>query len=274
MTTTAPSSATSAPTTEATAPPTSTAATSAPEAPAAPTPVEDPEPFQLGDWDGDPQSLPEEFREFGLAFHGYYQPQFSKRDQQIAELQQTSRQYEAAVRQAEQFEQLYRALSDGSEDPRVAQYAAERDALKAEYEGFKTQIEQEREAEARSLWNDWSSKHPHLVSNQVSRMKIGEMLNAGVDLDLIPEVFDLSKKDLEEFQTLVGYGTPPAKALSLAKLQAEVNSVNNSKSPSPALVNGAEDPSGNPAALDRGEYRKLSYDERLERAVLKYSRKG
>lgn len=261
--TAAPSETVKAPATDTTVTP---AATEIPAEAAPAAPVEEDEVFNLDEWDGDVDSLPKDLQHLGRGFHKHYEPKF----QRMSELEAIEKDHARALKHAEEMELLFRTLSDGNEDPRVAQYLVERDTARKELEEFKAEVDRMQEEEARSIWTKWSKEHPHLANDAKSRQTIGELLNSGIGLEMIPEVMDLSKKNFAEFRELTKAGNSPALVLETITLRTAKEE---KSTPSTAhLVSGAEDPSGNPAAMHRGEPVGLSHDEKLDRAIIRAMR--
>ena len=122
------------------------------------------------------------------------------------------------------------------------------------------------------MWSDFKSKNPHLARSPTAIETMTQLVNDGWDWDLATSVLELPKTRVEEVLSLTKAGTPPAVALELVALKS-AEKQESSKPRTAHLVNGAEDPVGNPASLDRNTYRKKSYHDRLDESVAKHSRK-
>lgn len=247
--------------------------TPAPAAPASQDPEESQTPtFDISKWDGKIEALPEDLRVAGEAFTRFYQPKLDR----VGELEKQLGELESVRESSREWETLYKALSDGSEDPRIAQLSAsvaernaaaeaakaELDALKAQHETLLAEIEKAHEQAALEQWEGFKKAHPNVAKNVDA---VREMYEEGWEFDQIPTLYELPKKLQDEARQHVKDGVKPAIALELVTLR---NATAKPEKPSPALVvTGAENPTGNPASMATGTYRKLSYSEKLEQAV-------
>ena len=132
---------------------------------AAPTPEVTPEPiaaetsspeFNRTGWDGNSESLPENYREVGSKVSDWYKSTNNETQEELATLRS-----------------MYSAMLDGEEDPRVKQYYEELQKLKSEYEQRNTafsELEQNYESLTQSSVNEYVDRfwkdHPELADNE------------------------------------------------------------------------------------------------------------
>lgn len=175
------------------------------------------EEFGWDDWDGGHESLPEPLRSWGEKFNGHYS---KKVEDQVA----------ARVEALDRSEQIYRALLDGDEDPRMKEYQDQLAEWETKYNTLNSDVEGEREqflkyqeavnssieAEARE-YADWFQRtNPDLYEDENKGLIFAGLLEEGWEMETAAEASRLSVPEIRAAREAKSNGVPDAYAIRLA----------------------------------------------------------
>lgn len=228
---------------------------SAPEAAVVETAQSDnaPNEFDFATWDGDWAKIPPDFKTVHSAW--------SKAEQEIQALRE----------RADEAELLFNALNDGSEDPRVKQYAAKLADAEAKLAAAEARAKEIEDTvtkadvdQATREWEKFKAANPLITNGPNSIKTIRDLLTEDWDLELIPKLYQLPKSQMAEVRELAKQGTPKLHAIELVTLRNAVNE----KPKTAHLVVGAEDHRMNPANVERGTLKnKMSIEDKTRDSI-------
>lgn len=184
---------------------------------AAPVSFPSAEEFGWDGWDGGHESLPEPLRPWGQKFTGHYSKQV---EDQVA----------ARVEALDRSEQIYRALLDGDDDPRMKEYQDQLSEWETKYNTLNSGVESEREqflkyqeavnnsieSEARE-YADWFQRtNPDLYEDKNKGLIFAGLLEEGWEMETAAEASRLPVAEIRAAREAKSNGVPDAYALRLA----------------------------------------------------------
>ena len=184
---------------------------------AAPASFPSAEEFGWDEWDGGHEGLPEPLRPWGEKFGGYYAKQV---EDQVA----------ARVEALDRSAQIYRALLDGNDDPRLKEYQDQLAVWETKYNTLNSDVESEREkflkyqeagnssieAEAKE-YADWFQRtNPDLYEDENKGLIFAGLLEEGWEMETAAEAARLSVPEIRAAREAKNEGVPDAYAIRLA----------------------------------------------------------
>lgn len=134
---------------------------------------------------------------------------------------QEKKDLESKLSRAERAQKLYETLSQGEEDPRVAEHQARADELQrqldqlvSERDGYKTKWEQREEAEAKATAQRIFDEHTDIMSNDAMSEKFIKLLTAGLEPEeaaaMVRAVVQEASPKVPKDVALMGRGDMPS----------------------------------------------------------------
>lgn len=206
----------------------------------APAPFPSAEEFEWGGWNGGHETLPETVRPWGERFQTHYS---SRVDEQVAD----------RLKAIERSEEIYKALLDGNDDPRLGEYQGKLEEWETKYNDLNTQyetaqkdtneyrttVQQSIESEAKR-YADWFQRtNPDLFEDQNLAAIFGGLLNEGWEMETAAEASRLPVSQIQAAREAKGNGVPDSYAIRLA---AGAKSAKPGPRPGAKIIAGATTP--------------------------------
>ena len=174
--------------------------------------------FDWDAWDGKPEVLPEDQREFGSKIVGHYQKRLD-----------SYKDYDKVKSEKERLERLYKiATEQFGDDPRLAEIQEQHTKATAELEKAKadlaerdTRIQSMVAAEAKSYTDRLTSTYPEYFTDDAKKAELAALLDEGwEDPETALKVLKLGATGLEAARAAKAKGYPEQAALELAEARS------------------------------------------------------
>lgn len=170
--------------------------------------------FDFETWEGQVDSLPEEYRPIGSYFENRYSSQIEDFNTKLS----------GANAELDQLRQLNDALLIGGEDPRIAQYQGEIESykdkyskLEEEYKQYQNHIDSMFENDAKKYADAFRAKNEEFFENEEKAAQLVALIEQDWDPEQAVQLLKLGEQAMEVAKKAKSDGVPDSYAIRLAE---------------------------------------------------------
>jgi hypothetical protein len=237
--------------------------------------------FDVNSWDGNIDSLPEEWREAVRHLHKNLESGYTKKFQSLSEERKTFQAdqerwtsekdvWERSKSDVEGERDLLKRILEGEDDPRIQEFSeaneklkGDLESIKGEYDSYKGLVDADIEHQAKEFASQFRKKNEAIFESEEKRVELSKFLTAGWEPEIAVKLIGQDEKVITLAAKLAESGTPQEVAVEHALMKS--GSAPRTPRPGARITSGAES-RNNPASTQSSGLPASNRDARLSAA--------